>query len=102
MSNIYEEHEKQNSDSNDTFVQDESFPPIIKSIQAQDYTLKIFITKGNIEGLDKVYEVNGIFRGWKMKQELVEEPIPMPIPTTSTAAVIVTFKFVKIFHLFLL
>lgn len=69
-------------------MQDDSFPPLIKQIQAEDYTLKIVIKKENIEAHDKIYEINGIFHGWKMTEEVVDSATTEPLTTTSTAAVI--------------
>ncbi|KAL8147938.1 hypothetical protein AgCh_005317 [Apium graveolens] len=67
----------------DVEKQDDSFPPIIKSLQARDYTIKIPITEENIVGEHKIYEVNGIFEGWNMKQEIINEQLLDPHLTSS-------------------
>lgn len=68
--------------------QDGSFPPAIKMLQAQDYTLKILIKRDNIENNIKIYEVNGIFVGWKLEEQNLQETQTIPNTTTSTTTVI--------------
>lgn len=68
-------------------MQDDSFPANLKTLQAQDYTLKILIKDENINQQHKIFEVNGIFTGWNIKQETLEDEVHFHQTTTTTAEV---------------
>ena len=61
--------------------QNNVIPPIIKSLEKKEYTLKLLITIHNITGRNKVYTVKDMVPGHILKpiKSESEENIPKPV-----------------------
>ncbi|KAK1370938.1 hypothetical protein POM88_037030 [Heracleum sosnowskyi] len=52
---------------------DKKYPTILKTLQGGDYTMKLMISKENIENKEELFLATDIFRGFKFEEPSVEE-----------------------------